>query len=619
MKLHGNLTFNSISAKFPLSGELCALLALGAIVHALVLLFIFPGFYDPFWPLHSDFYVPAGFAKSKDSLFSIVLMPRPMGMAYFLLTGYLGIRGAIVANFAVLLLNTIVCAIVMRRIIGLTLAPNYFIGYVLFAFLVFSHPYQYVWATYDVFSQLSFLFLSCAVLIRLNGFGLLFQLILVSFAFLVKETYALSFLALVGCWWLFSQSQARRSITKLGLVVSVIIAFALLLNRYLKSPFLGVGSHSESPYATDFSVNSIFSEWLRYSFDGIPTGTWLLVLLAAWLLFVINKNRNDPILKFAIILPILGILSWLPNSALPNHHYNGYSFNGSYLIYLPFLLVCISAPLKTSYKAFVLVLVTLAFLSPFLASARYKSNSWTISQQLIQKNILRSIESALRETAQESRYILVTGLDSPFSPFDAPDSLGFLGFDHARTIHVISYQKGKNGAVTSCSRLAAGSGLTKLIEPDVATCRKYDVVWIFQSDGTISSVLKSDSADDVTKKQTANELMIFPAVAKALGVSPSTEMSILPDGDGYKLLGCGKAFLDYGRPKEALRCLEESARKIPENSYVYFFSGLASEQIGRSDEAVKFFEKAVAYDDKKNSNSGFADALRRSKKAIRPQ
>jgi hypothetical protein len=60
--------------------------------------------------------------------------------------------------------------------------------------------------------------------------------------------------------------------------------------------------------------------------------------------------------------------------------------------------------------------------------------------------------------------------------------------------------------------------------------------------------------------------------------------------------------------------LEASIRKIPENPYPYFYSGLMLEQLDLIDEAKLSFEKAVFNDDISRPNPAFKEALQRTEK-----
>lgn len=77
--------------------EFSVLLVLFLLIDGLVLKLVFPKFVDPFWPLHSDFYIPAALAYSPAGFWKVLSYPRPVGYAFFWLIGHLKTRGAMVA------------------------------------------------------------------------------------------------------------------------------------------------------------------------------------------------------------------------------------------------------------------------------------------------------------------------------------------------------------------------------------------------------------------------------------------------------------------------------------------------------------------------------------------
>ena len=76
---------------------------------------IFPGFYDPFWPHHSDYYIAQALAYSEGGALQILTQPRPLALLLFSLFGRLGIHGSVIASFGVVVANYIGIAMMMRR------------------------------------------------------------------------------------------------------------------------------------------------------------------------------------------------------------------------------------------------------------------------------------------------------------------------------------------------------------------------------------------------------------------------------------------------------------------------------------------------------------------------
>ena len=100
---------------FGLAGEVAGLLLIAIVIHALVLRFVFPGFYAPTLFEHSDFYIPVSFRYSDHNLLSMLEAPRPIGMAYLYLSGWLGTDGAILATLGIIFINMVIMTMAIRR------------------------------------------------------------------------------------------------------------------------------------------------------------------------------------------------------------------------------------------------------------------------------------------------------------------------------------------------------------------------------------------------------------------------------------------------------------------------------------------------------------------------
>src|SRR5688572_13820142 len=78
-------------------GELAWLVVIAAIVHGAVLRLVFPGYYRPLSPHHSDFYIPVSMAVVDYSVVEIFRGPRgrPIGFGFLQLVGQAGLEGSI--------------------------------------------------------------------------------------------------------------------------------------------------------------------------------------------------------------------------------------------------------------------------------------------------------------------------------------------------------------------------------------------------------------------------------------------------------------------------------------------------------------------------------------------
>src|ERR1700754_1835226 len=101
--------------------QLFLLTLLALLVHAFVLKFIFPGYYSPFYPYHSDFYLAEALANAPNfgSIKNYIGATRPVGMFFLRLTGYLGLYGAIAFTVVNVAVNVAITALLLQRILKL--------------------------------------------------------------------------------------------------------------------------------------------------------------------------------------------------------------------------------------------------------------------------------------------------------------------------------------------------------------------------------------------------------------------------------------------------------------------------------------------------------------------
>jgi len=77
--------------------QISFLTAIALVIHAVALKFIFPGYYSPLYPHHSDFYISVAMAHSPNDFFQYGYLgySRPLGMFLLKFIGLPGVHGAI--------------------------------------------------------------------------------------------------------------------------------------------------------------------------------------------------------------------------------------------------------------------------------------------------------------------------------------------------------------------------------------------------------------------------------------------------------------------------------------------------------------------------------------------
>lgn len=574
--------------------EFAVLFALALAVYVMSLRFVFPGYFDPLWPHHTDFYMPLARAAAPGAVMSYLTGPRPAGFLFSWATGHLGLHGAIVCTIIITLINIAGTAFVFRRVVELPWGGIYAFGALLYFFLAFTHPHFYIFYTHNLWDQFAYLLI-------LTGFGLYFLFwqrasvlsaaVCIAFfivAFKAKETYGPPALVIFATFILIRYWKVRSlSAVRGHLAVLVIMTASLLLSlayaRYVGSSFVSGGDASSS-YRIDASPASIANEWLRYATGGFKWSSLALVLAgiaAAWLM-----NWRMGLAALACLLA--GISAWLPNALLPNHYFSGYSWNGAYLYLLGVIpLVVLFGRL---YKGLVVIPFLVAPLVLFEAQPEYKLNEWTLNQEAGQRRMWQGITRILEEQGTRSRNVLVTGIVLPFSPFFMPNAMSYLAPD----IHfdVVDYA-GIRGAVATEQ--------VRFVPPTDVWLEDYAEVWIIQPDGSVSA---AEVTADLARTGGAAWLdkVLYPAAADVLP-SGGTEV---PQVTAY--LKCAQAYTVYRATARAEECLSAAMSRYPDNPYPFFQAGKLAEASGRKDDALRYYQLAIDKDDPKARNPFFEKA-----------
>jgi hypothetical protein len=470
--------------------QFLVLLLLTFIVHALVLRFVFPGFYRPLSIQHEDHYIPASFAHSiRPDYRDLLNWARPVFMIFYKVIGHAGTAASIGYVIGLVFLNCILSALLIKRILDLPFNGLFLFCYILYCFLLFSTPYFYILYTQDVGSHLCYFFLILGAILfyltRNKHFllpaGLLF--ICCTLAFLSKETYQLVALFFSFVWFLYDRRNSlKRSLVPLGATIAAFIV-STVNNMRLHSVFVNVNAAKGSPYEINLSPLSVIREWVFYVKDGINVADLLMVGLIGYIIFRSKQPWRRQLLFILVACCLATGLSWLPNAVLPNHRVNGYSFNGLFLFYLPLFFLPFLRKEQLLTNLVTAALIALILVSYRLDVHKYKGavNNWAIKQEFIERNLNHSLDSLIGQLVRASkpRRILVEGITFPFHPFTYPQSLrehpnaGYALYD------VVYY--------TPDARYDGRNDLVKFIAPSDTLLTRYDQVWLFKKDGSLAS------------------------------------------------------------------------------------------------------------------------------------
>ncbi|HWK02895.1 MAG TPA: acyltransferase [Puia sp.] len=463
---------------------------LAFIVHAIVLKFIFPGYYSPLYPQHSDFYIPAAFANSaQDSFRSLLSWPRPVNMIFAKLIGYSGIHGSIACVIAIVCMSCALTALLVIRVLKLKFNWQLMLVFAAYCYLLFSEPYFYIFYAQDIGAHVSYFLLILGAYLFYSTFkrniiltnAILFFCSLL--AFLSKETYGLAALIIALLWFVYYRKTSFLRATLPGIMIGLAFVLAFVNNMLIKSVFVNPNATAADPYHISLNPRLVLREFFLYAKEAMNVANVILILLLGYV-FLKSRNEKKNILIYISIGCLAGALvSWVPNAILPNHHYKGYSFNGAYLLYVPLLFFPILWVGKNVTNGIVIAVLILCFGSPLLNINKYKDNDWVLIQEETQRNLLGALDPLIKNInpSQAPQKILIEGITFPFHPFAFPKSLRTFPNAKYATFDIVRYGVPTAGA----ERI----DLVKFINPSDTTAADYQQKWIFDKDGKLVSTV----------------------------------------------------------------------------------------------------------------------------------
>lgn len=485
--------------------------ALAFAIHAAILKFIFPGYYSPLYPQHTDFYMPAAFANTPQLTYiDLLSWPRSMNLIFAKFIGNFGIGGSIACVIALVCVNVGLSALLVKRILNITFSWLLIIAFTGYCYLLFSHPYFYIFYAQDIGAQLSYFFLILGgylFYITFNKHFIISNALLFCcciLAFLSKETYGLTVLVFAFLWFIYYKKKyfVKAALPFFAICASLVVIF--LINLHIKSTFVNLNAGVADPYKISLNPLSVLHEWSAYVWEAINFANIAMILLIGYLLFTNKKQPKEELLFIAIGCLIGTFASILPNAILPNHHFKGYSFNGTYLFYLPLLFVPLLEIEKKSIRNLSIAIAILCVGSPVLNTDKYKGNNWVLIQEDTQRNLLNALAPLIKNIPPSSKpiKILIQGITFPFNPFAYPQSLRvfpnaiYANFDVVNT----------NSSYTNNHQ----TDLVKFIPPADTALTKYDQKWIFDSDGKlVEQLLTPLITTHTVKKITQDNFALF--------------------------------------------------------------------------------------------------------------
>lgn len=583
--------------------EVLGVLALAALVYAAALKFVFPGYFSPFWPHHSDFFMANQLAANPVEALKYLSWSRPIGTYLYALIGNAPMRVTIGIIVLITLLNAALSVVIFRRLLGVSNALAFMASAAMYFFVLFTAPGFYIFYSHDGMAQLSFLLLLLAgfgfasLRNRHAGAAALVLFVGAACAFLTKETYVLTSLGVAFAFLVLSdwRDWRWRLLPGVALAGAALVAAGLALR--VKSAF--IGQAGTDAYRVDLSPWSVASEWWQYASTGVNAAlacALAILLLAGW--WDRRSQKGRPAFWMAFAAMGAGALAWVPNATLPYHFFVGYSWNGAYLFFLPILLLATFEQRRLAWRISAAAVAVLLLANPVLNRAAYASGGWVLQNEAMLKNLWRSLGRQIDALpAGRPSRVLITGLAAPFSPFDFPRSLEERIKGKPVSISVVAYQQ-----------RPASNGwdlpFVPLLEqvPD-----GYDEFWLMRRDGRLIRALAPADLANLPLPQgtTLVQSLNFPEL---LGVDSALATPCMLAG----------VIMGYEVVTEAEDAVARCVAAEPSNPYGWFWKGKLALAQGDNVAAADAFRQAVRFDDRQQPNVWFARLLRQAEAAAAP-
>ena len=570
-------------------------LLLVAALYWVCLQFVFPGFFAPTDPLHSDYYLPPALVADEEPIWSKMDYPRPAGFFALWVFGHAGLQGATALIIGVSLLNAALVVELWQRL------ASGMIGWAavaLFTAHLFGHPQAYVNHAHDAMAALSLLYLLLAMhawenWLRSQRSGwLLASVPLLALLVLTKETY---FLAALLYWlWQVFRVEATRRRTAIGalLVIGVFELAGAAVSIGGRQGFVQSDRDPTHPYFIDASPGSVLSSLGTLLSHQLPLTSILLLGLA---LAVAWTQRET--LRPALMFLVAGVSALLPHALLPNHLEPNYGWVGATLTFSPILLVGMVSATRTWMRWALPTVATLLVIAGWTLDRKlYEAHRWQVDQQVILGNICDSFD-LLRQAPDGASDILITGVRSLHSPFHVPAYKDYVAYELGRDRRwsVVMLREGPRG----------GDGLVRRVGLEDVALPSFDYAYAFQANGTLASAYNREHLEKAEQDTELRDRILIPDLAMV-----QKQLKNEPD-KWYHHQEAGSLYWDWGLVEPAREYFERAAELDDSgNPYPVYFLGLAAEARGDVAEAERHFRLAVERE-AASPNPGFRKSLER--------
>ncbi len=556
---------------------------LAILVYVLSLRFLFPGYFDPLLPHHSDLYVPVGLLDR--SPLEVATFPRPIAFLCLQAIGLLGVRGSILAVIVLVLAGVVGTAALASRLKGSSIAAP---AFVLYATVLFAHPQFYFHHRHDFPAALSYLMLLAAVGLSMEWFehrsrgALGLYLAVMGALALTKETYYVAALLLMAGVARWIERAPWRRIVRLVVATLAIEGAAFVYDAVRYRHYLAAAFAAGQPYSVSFAPASLLPTlWLYLKELAAPLAVLAIVvaLAAAW--------RSRAARDFSLVCLAAAVASLVPHAALPGHFEAQYAWVGAPLLFAPLLLT----PAR-GWRGWIalpaLALVTAGWVVSNRTAYRSRPQQWQIEQERAGGRVLAALPAI---AAMPARHIVVSGLRASYHPWLSSDFIRHR-FGHERHWTVLVSRDGPQHSDDTVT----------LTIPARVNLPDFDAAVLFEENGQLQRILTGGALASAVRAD-PDEVLV-PALSPLL-----SKLHANPQ-DFPTLLGVGAEYMYWGWPDRAIPYLESAMDQNGRNPYPHFFLAQAFEIRNDYQAARLQYERAIALDTPGN-NPAFREALAR--------
>lgn len=382
------------------------------LVYYLSLRFVFPGYFSPFVPHHSDMLdYPYDLIRGGTQM----LGSRPAGLVLTWLFGlWFSWKGVIVSAIACTFVSMALITEIISQETGIYPRSWNLIAYTI---LVLIAPTFYINYSFDIYGTYALTIGLIAVRLTYSNqlkkrpsilFLLYFTIMLLGF--LSKETYIVSFCFFFFAKAILDREDRRRSIGLLFLTGLAGIA-SLLYGKMMGSAFVASTAGENSPYYVSLAPISLIKCFLFYAKGLVNIPLLLVILISA--VFAIRSKKKGNIIAFLFCLS--GLFAYAPYCVLPNKLVPHYVFVAVPMLMGAVYFIEFSAAFREKWLDWLIGTVFCAAImfsyTKWDAAHSYAAMSGWVKTETGMRISLASMKQ-VRQEVQPNEKVLVLGLEN---------------------------------------------------------------------------------------------------------------------------------------------------------------------------------------------------------------